>query len=69
MRSKPVDMSSDAISARLEEVRALYRLCVSLGEARLGGAAAPLAPAATEQEPGPGASPDRPPLTPRDVSE
>ena len=34
MKREPVDMSPEAIAARLEELRALYRLASSLKRAR-----------------------------------
>ncbi len=35
---EPVDMSDAAVTARLEEVRALYRLMLALREVRIGEA-------------------------------
>ena len=32
-----IDMSADAIAARLEQVRALYKLMLSLGQIRVRG--------------------------------
>jgi hypothetical protein len=36
-KAEAVDMSAEAIATRLDEVRALYRLTVSLGKARILG--------------------------------
>ena len=35
---EPVDMTAAAVASRLEQVRALYQLMISLRRARLGGA-------------------------------
>jgi len=42
-KSEVIDMSPAALAARLEEVRALYKLMAYLGQARVIGAAEPRA--------------------------
>jgi hypothetical protein len=36
-RPEPIDMSPEAVGTRLDDVRALYHLCISLGAARIVG--------------------------------
>ena len=38
-KTEPIDMSAAAIAARLEDVRSLYRLTMSLAEAQIVGPA------------------------------